>query len=262
MRLEQRLRHRAVQLLVRRTLGRVKRRLRLHQQHARVEPAHELGVETALGDGEQSVEEDPTTLAQIDRRLLPVHLVDLRLAQHALSVHGAAHEAEAVDLENVAHLRVDDEAADDELVGELEPLDGEALVQQRLLRVFVHALLEELHLVVDQRIVHVVADRLDRAHVESTSAVDAALGQVVGTRSHETKLAHQLADLLLVREHVLKQPGIILPRAASHRLVLGGAQVQDRGGRRRRIHGGGERLHAPAQRRAAAVTRQRAAAPH
>ena len=86
------------------------------------------------------------------------------------------HVAEAVGLDEVAELDVDDQAADDQLRVELEVVDRPARPRRACLagarrRARSHV----LDAVVDQRVVHVVADRLDRAQVERAVAEDAAV---------------------------------------------------------------------------------------
>ena len=110
-------------------------------------------------------------------------------------MHGATHVAKSVDLDDVAELGVDDEAACDEIVVENEVGDREALAQQRRLGVFEDALLEELHLVIYQRVVHIVPDGLDGAHVEGARAEDAALRQRIGPVGREAVTRHKLTNL-------------------------------------------------------------------
>ena len=80
----------------------------------------------------------------------------------------------APHLEDVAIVLVDDQASKYELGVEHEAAHREALGVQLLHRVVVRTLLPHLHLVVDQRVVHVVPDALDVLEVERTRAEDAA----------------------------------------------------------------------------------------
>eukprot|EP00966_Prymnesium_polylepis_P279988 6468894-Prymnesium_polylepis.1 len=173
VRLEEGARDGKEELLVRRAARRVEGRLALLEQLARVEAVDELRVQAPLRHREERVEERPAALPQVDRQPA-VLLRDLTLREPARAVHRSAHVAEAVDFEQVAGELVDDEPARHELRVEAQPGDGEALGAQQLLGVVVGALLPQLHLVVDQRVVHVVADHLDEVHVDRARAEDAA----------------------------------------------------------------------------------------
>ena len=72
VRLEESFSHSRVQRLVRRAERGVKGLFGLGEQHARVEAVDELGVQAALGDREESVEEDPAWVAQVNVMLVAV----------------------------------------------------------------------------------------------------------------------------------------------------------------------------------------------
>ncbi len=144
------------------------------RQLPRVQQVHELGIHAGLGQREQRVEELVA---------LPLVEIDDRLGVHAalgVEVHGpravvrALDVSEPVGLDDVAQLHVDDQAADDERGIERQGPDRPAQIAQLLPEVGVRPLLPLLHAIVDQRVVHVVADGTNRPEVERTVAVDPA----------------------------------------------------------------------------------------
>src|SRR5262249_1387387 len=98
-------------------------------------------------------------------------------AERARAVARLAHEAEAVALEEVAALEVEDEAADDPPRIELQITARPAARSQPVAHLVVGAPLPRRDLVVHERVVHVVADGADRAHVQRAIAEDAAPGR-------------------------------------------------------------------------------------
>jgi hypothetical protein len=106
------------------------------------------------------------------------------------SKSGALDVAEAVGLDQVAQLGVDDQAAGDQVGLEGQVLDGPAVGQQALLDVLVGAQLPFLDLVVDQGVVHVVTDGAQGAHVQGAVAED--IPRLRGTFLKDVEPAHRL----------------------------------------------------------------------
>ncbi len=85
---------------------------------------------------------------------------------------GAHDVAEAVGLDDVAELGVDHQPADDQARVELEVIDRPPVGDEQLLEPVVDPLLPDIGAVVDQGVVHVVADGPDRPQVEGAVRVD------------------------------------------------------------------------------------------
>ena len=138
-----------------------------------VEEIDELRVETGLRQREQGVEEDEARVGQ----LAPVcggRSTAAREVHHAGAVGGAHDIAEAVGLDDVAELGVDDEAADHRVGVETEVGHRPTVRDQERLEARIGALLPGADPVVDQGVVHVVADGLDRSQVEGPVGEDPA----------------------------------------------------------------------------------------
>mmetsp|Transcript_854 Transcript_854/g.1862 ORF Transcript_854/g.1862 Transcript_854/m.1862 type:complete len:259 (+) Transcript_854:1265-2041(+) len=167
MSLEQSLGHRVEQLLV----GKLHEvpGLRRDLESSRVKLLHELGVQASFRDGKERVEEEPSLLSQV-HQLPPVDLVGLAVRQSAGAMHCPPHVAEAIDLDHVAKGLVDDEAAADELRVEVKVVHWETNLLQVLLGVVIRAALPLSDFVVDQRVVHVIADAPDAAKVQCSAA--------------------------------------------------------------------------------------------
>jgi len=99
-----------------------------------------------------------------------------------------------------AALGVDDEPAAHELWLELQPTHREPLGPQLLLGVVVRSRLPHLHLVVDERVVHVVADALDLCEVEAPRAKYTARRDGQRRVSRQLKLT-QHGGRLCVAQH-------------------------------------------------------------
>ena len=86
----------------------------------------QLGVEAALGERKKRVEKDEARLREIDRRVA----VDVSLifeSHRPGAVSGAHDVAEAIGLDDVAEIGVDDQPADHQARVELEVLDRPAV---------------------------------------------------------------------------------------------------------------------------------------
>ena len=144
-------------------------------QLAGVEEVDELHVHAGRRDREQRVEEGPAVVGQVDERPL-IRFPLLVEAERLRPVKGPFHVAEAVGLHDVAVLGVDDEAADDQLRVELQVRHRPPLRRQSFLDERVRALLPLAHVVVDERIVHVVPDGANAPEVEGPVAKETAGG--------------------------------------------------------------------------------------
>ena len=82
------------------------------------------------------------------------------------AVRRSLHVPEAVGLDQVAQRGVDREPARDEAGQELQVLDRPAMLEELGLEVLVRAPLPHVHVVMDQGVVHVVADGFDGPQVE------------------------------------------------------------------------------------------------
>ena len=112
------------------------------------------------------------------------------------TVHRAPHVAEPVHLDQVAQLRVEDDAPADKLRVQLHARYGEALGAQVLLAVVVGPLLPLFHPVVDQRVIHVVPDHPNVAHVKRARAEDALRRERGRCVRPEFRAPEQLVELL------------------------------------------------------------------
>ncbi len=139
-----------------------------------VHEIHQLPEQRRLGEREERVEEDEPGIGEIDDdpRIGAANLV---VFEHPGAVRRADHVAEAGRLEQVALLEIEREATDHGARIELEVVDGPPHVGKCETGVLVGALLPLLDPVVDQRVVHVVADGPDGAQVERAVAEDRPL---------------------------------------------------------------------------------------
>ncbi len=136
---------------------------------------HELGEERRLRKREQSVEEHPAVLGQIDRGAL-VCSPELVEFEWPSAVDGSDDIPESCDLEEVAEFEVDGEALDHLLRVEMQLLNGPAPLCQPLLGLLVRPPLPLVGVVVDEGVVQVVADGPNGAEVERPVAVDRSSG--------------------------------------------------------------------------------------
>mmetsp|Transcript_1711 Transcript_1711/g.4046 ORF Transcript_1711/g.4046 Transcript_1711/m.4046 type:complete len:600 (-) Transcript_1711:517-2316(-) len=169
MRLEKSFTHRVEKRLV----GDTHPRLQILEK-PRVELLDELGVETALRDREERVQEQPPLLPEVDK-LAAVDFVRLAVREPPRPVHRAPHVPEAVDFDHVPQSLVDDEPSADQVRVELHIIHGKPDLHEVLFRVVVGTPLPLDHLVMNQRVVHIVPDTAERAHVEGARTEDRAL---------------------------------------------------------------------------------------
>jgi hypothetical protein len=141
---------------------------------SRVQQVHQLRVHARFGDGEERVEEDELGGAQA-HQLPGVHRALLLERQLPGTVVGPFHVAEPVCLEDIAVLQVEDQAPDDEVRVELQVVNGPSQCQELLLQMLVGPPLPLLHPIVDEGVVHVVADGPDGPQVEGAVAEDTPL---------------------------------------------------------------------------------------
>ena len=142
-------------------------------QHVPVVEIDQLSVETARRKGKQGIEKYESRLGQIDRDVA----IDLPLlfeAHGAGAVRGTHHITEAIGLDDIAELGVDDQPTDDQPRVEHELLHGPAVRHEELLQPVIDPLFPDVGLVVNQGVVHVVADGADRPQVERAVRVDLA----------------------------------------------------------------------------------------
>ena len=83
-------------------------------------------------------------------------------------------QPEAIGFDDVAKLKIENEAANDHPIVELQIADGPAFSLQLATNVLVRALLPILLLVVHERVVHVVSDGAHLLEVDGSIAIDAA----------------------------------------------------------------------------------------
>ncbi len=140
------------------------------RQQAAVEQIDAAHVEAALREGEERVEELPARVGEVDDRRV-VGVAGLREGEQVAAVLGPDDVAEPRRLHDVAELGVDDEALYDARGVELEGLGGPAGRGERGSRPLEGGPLPLLDVVVDERVVHVVADRADGAEIERPVAV-------------------------------------------------------------------------------------------
>mmetsp|Transcript_4083 Transcript_4083/g.10318 ORF Transcript_4083/g.10318 Transcript_4083/m.10318 type:complete len:704 (-) Transcript_4083:104-2215(-) len=183
-------------------------------QVARVEAVHELAEQHGLADGEQRVDELPAAGVRVLDQLAPVGFVHLARVEHARAVHRALHEAKAVHLDQVAQLFVQDQPADGQLWLELEALHGAADAAEVVQAVLEGQPLPLVDVVVDERVVHVVADGLDGAQVERAVAEDGPVGHALGAGGADAHLLQQRLALLLhlLQRHVQHAIRVLQPQ--------------------------------------------------
>ena len=129
-------------------------------KHVLVVQVHQLRIKTACGEREEGVEEEKSSLGEVNRGV-EVDLA-LLLKAHRASAMGCPHDvAEAVGLDEVTEIGVDDEPADDPVGLEVEAVEGPPLRLEPGADVLVGASFPGRHPVVDQGVVHVVADGAD-----------------------------------------------------------------------------------------------------
>jgi len=133
-----------------------------------------LREQGCLGEAEQRVEEHEPGFVEIHQGPGVGAPLFFEL-QEAGPVGGADHIPETGRLDQIAVVEVDGQAADDARRVEVEMLDRPTPIGEALPDVAVGALLPLLHPVVDQGVVHVVADGPDLAQVQGAVPEDAAL---------------------------------------------------------------------------------------
>jgi hypothetical protein len=144
-------------------------------QLARVGQVDELGVDADLGQREQRVEEHPARFAQVYPNLA-VRLALFTVLEQLGAVCSPGHVTEAVGLDDVAELRVEHQPAREQLGLEVELRHRQTCRAEPRAHVLVRAALPDGHLIVHERVVHIAADRADRAHVERAVAEHPARG--------------------------------------------------------------------------------------
>ena len=171
------------------------------QRELRLVEIDDAGQQAGFGEREERV--DPRVVGALHANaLVAVEALDLLVGEQAAAVVGAAHVAEAIDLQQVAAHLVDEHAAQHEavIVRDLADLLGvPAVLDQPLDGQIVRELLEPAQVVDRQRVVHVEADQLDLGHVQV--AVDEDLA---GNRGLAAGALLQDALQLFVSEQILR----------------------------------------------------------
>ncbi len=152
-------------------------------QRVGVEQVHQLHVHAGRRDGEKRVEEVPAVLPEVYERALILVALSL-VAEGGGAVEGPLDVPEPVGLHYVAALDVDHKAADGQLRVKLQIVHRPALLLKALPNERVGSFFPLAHVVVDERVVHVVPDGLNAPQVEGTVAEEAP-GGIGGV--HETK---------------------------------------------------------------------------
>ena len=158
-------------------------RLRTHGPLDRptVEPVHELRVQHRLAHAEERVEKHPTLILQI-HQLAPVPHPHLGRSHPRRPMHRSLDKAKAIRFHNVAMPFVDNQPPNHKVLINLQPLGRHAAPRQRPQGKVVRPAFPRVHIIVDQRVVHVQSNRLNRPEVQRSGAENGTLRLATGIR--------------------------------------------------------------------------------
>jgi len=156
--------------------------------YPRVQQLHELPVQTRLRQREEGVHEHPSRRCQVHLHV-SVDAPLLLEGQHLGAVARATDEPEPIRLDHVAQLLVHHQTPREQGRVEPEPGHGPALRFQAPARVLVGSTLPLVHVVVNQRVVHVESHGADALHVQRPVAEDlSGRGREVGEAIHADRV--------------------------------------------------------------------------